>query len=222
VGIPIYLRESLKSPKWLIPKVAQPHRSNLLLSFLGYVPSVPATGGGGDDGLTWYQYWFWWWAGHAHEEGKLYAMESRLGHTRFRLCKKSSTALASSFSHCHGSSSLPPYGCHPPSIAQRTQARICFIFHYYGHFLFHALLNLQLPLARREEEVWPLNPYITKSTSSNQCPDTRALILCIVCRIFHPSNLVSLCIMVVPIFSWDHSHIQKRACGMREGIVVGG
>jgi hypothetical protein len=103
-----------------------------------------------------------------------------------------------------------------------TQARICFIFHYYGHFLFHALLNLQLPLARREEEVWPLNPYITESTSSNQCPDTRALILCIVCRIFHPSNLVSLCIMVVPIFSWDHSHIQKRACGMREGIVVGG
>ena len=33
-------------------------QSNLLLSFLGYVPSVPATGGEGDDGLTWYQYWF--------------------------------------------------------------------------------------------------------------------------------------------------------------------
>ena len=53
-----------------------------------------------------------------------------------------------------------------------TQARICFIFHYYGRFLFHALPNLQLPLARREEEVWPLNLYITKSTSSTQHPDT--------------------------------------------------
>jgi hypothetical protein len=94
-------------------------RSNLLSSFLGYVPSVPATGGG-DDGLTWYQYWFWWWAGHAHEEGKLYAMESRLGHARFCLCEKSTTALVGSFSHCRGSSLLPPYGCHPPSIAQRT------------------------------------------------------------------------------------------------------
>lgn len=181
-------------------------RSNLLLSFLGYIPSVPATGGGGDDGLTWYQYWFWWWAGHAHEEGKLYAMESRLGHARFRLCEKSSTAPASSFSHRHGSSSLPPVWMSPPSIAQRTPTyftptspsrKLVFAsFLTTDAFLFHALPNPHSPPARKEEEVWLLNPYITETTSSTQRPDTCALILPIVCRILYfthpiPSRIVT-------------------------------
>jgi hypothetical protein len=70
-------------------------------------------------------------------------------------------------------------------------------------FYFNALLNLQLPLARREDEVWLLNPYITESTPSTQRPHTRAFVL-FVGYFTHPISYcyASYFSIVVPISFW--------------------
>jgi len=90
---------------------------------------------------------------------------------------------------------------HPSRNARRhthiefTQARICFIFHYYGRFLFSRFTESSITSGEERGRSLAAQSIYHRINPIHPAPAHSCF--CIVCRILHPSHLVLLRIILL-------------------------